>query len=592
MSRYGDRPELYANGIVPKPGVATRWQPAFSNPETIDIVVRDILEIMARNPARASVSLGVNDGGGYEAGKPIPETYYGWVNQVVARVTAVYSRLRFGLLAYNDLEVPPPFALHPSVIPFLTEDRYAWIDPRTRQSGEDLLHAWSQHATELGTYDYLYGSPYAVPRMYLSLLGEVYAKTRELGVRYHYSELYPNWGEGPKPWVIAQLLRNPYADVAALVDDWCRRAVGSQAAGILAEYYRLWEEVWTTRIAQSPWFISGRTYQPFDAPGYLAAVDIATLDRANSLMNDVVTQAEAGSQDHQQRASKLAEAHEYYDLTARLYPRPVPIPGDAPAALDLTQAVLDELRSRENLLSRRAQWLAAAKSDPILVQPLAPSLGGLAVLSAYNHYPVWALIAFLRAHEPAGGEVTQWLAAHRTDHPSFTRVVDVIMAAVAPGNNIVKNPGFEANLNSWSMWVTDTGAFQISTAQSHSGSQALRAVAVRRGGPIQTLEVGTGILVSRLWVKADPGMGDATIQNAMNLFNSANQPVGTVRGESMALQGYEDGWQPLTSWEEFTAPTNPDNAVATAQFVPILTGVPEGKSIYIDDVEAIFVRHS
>ncbi|WP_169738901.1 DUF4838 domain-containing protein [Jiangella gansuensis] len=591
VSRYGDRPDLYANGIVPASGVVTGWQPAFSNPETVDIVVDDILAMKAADPALRSVSLGVNDGAytSYEIGKPIPETYYGWVNEVTSRVTAQHPDLKFGLLAYHELEVPPPFDLHPSVIPFLTEDRYAWVDPVTRQYREDQLLAWSQRATELGTYDYLYGSPYAVPRMYLSLLGEVYTTSHDVGVRYHYSELYPNWGEGPKPWVVSRLLWEPGADVTALVDEWCSRAVGDQAAASLSAYYRLWEDVWMTQISQSPWFIRRRTYQPFDSPSYLSSVDIATLDQAASLMDDVVATAETAPPAQRQRATTLARAHEYYDITARLYPRPVPVPGDTAAALELAQSVRDELPVREALVTRRADWLAEARTDPVLVQPLDPTRGGLTGLSAYNHYSVWALITFMRTHEPSGGEVTQWLSAHSDDHPSFTRLVNVITAALSPDANIFTNPGFEADFAGWATWVTDTGEFSISTTQSRSGNKSLQSVSVGRGGPIQPLAVGTGILASQFWVKADPGMGEASVQFALNLFNSANQRVGTVRGESLALRTLEGTWRPVTSVEEFAPPTDPARAVATAQFVPVLTGVPEGANVWFDDAEAIFV---
>ncbi|NED97875.1 DUF4838 domain-containing protein [Phytoactinopolyspora alkaliphila] len=594
VSEYGDRPELYANGVVPAPGVLIGWQPAFSNPETVDIVVADILAMLAADPSLTSVSLGVNDGAypSYETGLPIPETYYGWVNEVASQVTAVHPDMRFGLLAYHDLEVPPPFDLHPSVIPFLTEDRYAWIDPATRQHREDQLLEWSQCATELGTYDYLYGAPYAVPRMYLSLLADVYRTTYDLGVRYHYAELYPNWGEGPKPWVISRLLWDPDAEVSDLIEEWCRRAVGSQAADSLADYYQLWEDVWTTDIAQSPWFISHRTYQPFDSPSYLAAVDATVLDEAEALMNAVVATAETATPEQRERALTLASAHEYYDATARLFPRAVPVPDTTDAALEVAQSLLANLPTREALMTRRADWLAEAATDPILVQPLDPTRGGLTGLSVYNHYPIWALIEFLRAHEPSGGEVTQWLADHRNDHPLFARAADVITAALTPSVSIFTNSGFEDGMAGWSSWVTSRGVHSISTAEARSGSQSLEALSVDRGGPIQVLDAGPGILASQVWVKASADIGEATIQFALNLYNSAGQQVGTVRGESLRLQAYVGEWRSLTSVEEFVAPADPARAVATAQYIPILTGLPEGARVWFDDAEAYFVPYA
>ncbi|CAM3491143.1 DUF4838 domain-containing protein [Occultella aeris] len=591
VATYGDRPDLYANGIVPASGVVVGWQPAFSNPETVDIVVGDILAMLAEDSSLTSVSLGVNDGSftSYESGRPIPETYYGWVNEVAARVTAVHSDMRFGLLAYHDLEVPPPFELHPSVIPFLTEDRYAWIDPETRQYREDQLLEWSQRATELGTYDYLYGSPYAVPRMYLPLLADVYRTTYDLGVRYHYAELYPNWGEGPKPWVVPRLLWDPNADVSGLVADWCRRAVGDSAAVELAAYYQIWEDVWSNEIAQSPWFIGRRTYQPFDSPSYLAAVAPSTLDQAKALMEDVVATAATATPQQRERARTLASAHEYYDLTARLFPRTVPIPATTAAALELAQATLGDLPTREALVARRTDWLAEAATDPLLVQALDPSRGGLSGLSANNHYPIWTLIQFLRSHEPSGGEVSRWLADHRADHPSFTRIADIIATALDPGANVFTNPGYEEGMEGWESWATTTGEHTISTAETRSGSHSLEAWSVDRGGPIQVLGIGPGILASQFWLKAGPDIGEATIQFAFNLFNSAAQRVGTVRGEALPLKQFVGEWRSLTSVEEFAIPADPRRTVATAQFCPILTGMPDGSSVWFDDAEAYFV---
>lgn len=587
---YGDRPELYANGIVPAAGVTTAWQPAFSNPETVDIVVAAILQQRADDPGLASVSLGVNDGAytSYEEGLPIPQTYYSWVNDVVEQVVALEPDLRFGLLAYHELEVPPAFALHPAVVPFLTEDRYGWVVDEVREARIAQLEAWHDVATEIGTYDYLYGSPYAIPRIYTAVLADAYRTSHALGVRHHYAELYPNWGEGPKPWLAARLARDPEADPDALVQDWCHAAVGDTAGAHLADYYRLWEQVWTGPIAEGPWLIPGRTYQPFDNPGYLAAVSPAVLDEAAELMDLVVATSGNGSQSD--RAAKLAAAHQYYDYTARLYPREVAAPQDAAAALELAETMLASVGQRQQLLSDREAWLAASASDPLLIQPLNPTRGGLTGLSAYNHYEVWGLITYLQQHESAGGQVTDWLLTHRDDDEIAAQLVDVTLAGAAAEGSLVTNPGFEDAMSDWTMWVTDYGSFDI--APDGRSGQGLRATGVTRGGPIQDLAVSPGCLITRLWVKAGPEVAGGTIQIAMNLFNSAGARVGTVRGEALSLAAFTDDWHAVTSLDVFASPSDPAQAVSRAEFVPTLTDVPEGVEVRLDDVEAYLTTGS
>ncbi|HCU33987.1 MAG TPA: hypothetical protein DGT21_00660, partial [Armatimonadetes bacterium] len=63
-------------------------------------------------------------------------------------------------------------------------------------------------------------------------------------MKAHYAEIYPNWGEGPKPYIHLKLWWNPDRDVDALLDEWYVRCVGPDAAASLKQYYAIWERFW------------------------------------------------------------------------------------------------------------------------------------------------------------------------------------------------------------------------------------------------------------------------------------------------------------------------------------------------------------
>src|SRR5699024_4629449 len=118
----------------------------------------------------------------------------------------------FGLLAYHNVMTPPSFKLNSHVVPFLTKDRMLWIDEDVKEEGQALVAAWQEKASQIGWYDYMYGIHYMVPRVYPLLMAKNYRYAEEHDVFYHYAEMYPNAGDGPKAWLSAKLQWNPDQD--------------------------------------------------------------------------------------------------------------------------------------------------------------------------------------------------------------------------------------------------------------------------------------------------------------------------------------------------------------------------------------------
>jgi hypothetical protein len=95
----------------------------------------------------------------------------------------------------------------------MTYDRMRWIDAGLEVEGKRVTGMWSRKATVMGWYDYIYGSPYMVPRVYFHEMAKYYSYAFDNHVRAIYSEAYPNWGEGPKLYIALRLQWDPRANV-------------------------------------------------------------------------------------------------------------------------------------------------------------------------------------------------------------------------------------------------------------------------------------------------------------------------------------------------------------------------------------------
>jgi hypothetical protein len=290
----------------------TVWQPCFGNPDTASEAVQNIASNYFAKLGRDSVSLGVNDNGGFcecaacralngervdASGIPSSSgSYYPWCNAVVRRLKPDWPDKQYGLLAYSAVSDPPDgLTLEPAIIPYLTEERLRWIDPAAAATGHARVEAWARVAAQLGWYDYVYGKSYAAPRFYPHQMATYLRYGQAHGVRHYYAEAYPDegWSEGPKLYVLLKLLWNPHLDVDALLDDWYTCAVGPTAAPHLKAYFAFWERFWTERVPGTVWFQDGKhsTFLPYAENEYLKALTRADLDHVQGLLAQTVATA-------------------------------------------------------------------------------------------------------------------------------------------------------------------------------------------------------------------------------------------------------------------------------------------------------------
>jgi hypothetical protein len=594
ISKYGvSNPEFYPNGIPPAANSIQGWQPCFSNPDTIDAAVTEILAYFEANPNSQSYSLGTNDGNGFCESDPVP-VYFNWVNQVVERVLEVYPDKWFGFLVYQAIDRPPSFQLNPRVIPFITKDRTAWLD--SDQKAQDLADhdSWLEVTQQVAYYDYIYGSPYLVPRVYPHLMADNFRIAHDRGVTSLYAELYPNWGEGAKAWVAAKLLWDPDLNVDALLQEWYSRAVGEAAAPYLEDYYEHWEQFWTERAIEEPWFLPGVIYQTFHNPSYLKAVTTEDIEISRGLLEQVV--ANAGTDKQQARANLLMKAFEYYEASVLSYPQANEPPADTAAALVLLEEAVDTFEERLQMAEKRIVLLEQFRSDPALFQPFDARSFNQLMWSGWNVAEFWQLVEYMREQETSGGPVRTRAADLSATHSSLrAREFATMLLHAVSEPNLVLNPSFQnseagdaTKAPPWELLSRSTASRVIQRVEGtgYTDNASMMVYGKGWGGPSQVIDVQPGLVdFSFHYHMPAGGNTSASMQWGFDLLDDQGNWLNfsTVRSPVTALEDAEGVWLEARLTGEIPATVN---GIAVSKVrLNFLVESAQPIELYIDDVQ-------
>ncbi|HID05802.1 MAG TPA: DUF4838 domain-containing protein, partial [Armatimonadetes bacterium] len=180
--------------------------------------------------------------------------FFTFANRVAEMVSRRHPNKLLGCLAYSYCQEPPSFPLHPNVIPYVTNDRAQWRDPKFKRRDMEHLRAWAKKARQLGVYDYYYGSGYVIPRVFFHISAEAIKFCHSIGVTAWYAEIYSNWAlDGPKAWLASQLLWDSDQRVDELLNDYYRNFFG-RAAEPMQAYFALCERQWMRQRGAGRWF--------------------------------------------------------------------------------------------------------------------------------------------------------------------------------------------------------------------------------------------------------------------------------------------------------------------------------------------------
>lgn len=228
---------------------------------------------------------------------------FAYTNAVAAEVAEGYAgltaslvdppRLYLGALAYLSWENVPDFPVHPAVLPILTYDRTQWFDPQARADDLATVEAWAKKgAPFLGTWDYLFGYGFLIPRSMTRIIGDSIPALHARGVRAYYSQMLPVWGvDGHTTWLLSRLLWDVEASPPALLDEYFHEFYGPAAVPMRAFFDQaearwMGQEGtgWWLRYWKDPWQVAlFRTADLDDMEELLAeAASLATVEETAS----------------------------------------------------------------------------------------------------------------------------------------------------------------------------------------------------------------------------------------------------------------------------------------------------------------------
>ena len=279
---FAEQPELFATrrGVLQEPGGsrARDAQPHLAAQGTADFTANAVLDYFKQNPNAVSFSLSINDNVLFDdteltraivepitwfRGKPnYTDLVFTFMNRVAEKVFdeggAWYNdrgEPRYlTALAYYWAEAAPTFPIHPRVMPILTSDHAQWHDPNYRAEDRALIQAWTSSGAErIGTWSYYYGAPFPYPRQFNRHLIDSIRFMADSNLRVFYAEMphiFPF--DGPKAYLMAQLLWNPKGDSEHILNEYYK-AVFGPAADTMRSFYEAFETMRDEREGAAEW---------------------------------------------------------------------------------------------------------------------------------------------------------------------------------------------------------------------------------------------------------------------------------------------------------------------------------------------------
>lgn len=552
------------------------WQPCFTAEGSVEEAVRVISAYFDEDPSRTSYSLGINDNrnfcqcencrakiSGEENFLGYPDysdLYYEWCNAVVEGVLENHPDKWFGLLAYHYVGAPPKnVQVHPNIIPYMTYDRMKWVHSQVRADGEKATRDWAEKSPTVGWYDYIYGRPYQLPRVWFHHMADYYRFGRDNSVRALYAEAYPNWGEGPKLYVAFKLQWNPDRDVDDILDEWYSACAGERAAPLLRQYYAHWEDFWTRRILDSAFFRIPGQYLPHKGePTYLLDVTDEELAQCRGWLEQALALTETDQQ--RSRVQMLLDAFSFYEASTICYQvaaeaqEQVQTEAQALARLDRVERAMVLGRERDRLANEvfADHPVMHNVTENLLFQSDRGQMEALMSVLEFAAREGGATADRVRAlaEQYEGSElqntVTSVLAVHENPDLLVERIAN---GSFEEGEAEADEIPDELNWTSqhappgWSTWIRPgTTAEMVWTDEdAHSGERSVKTTGATACSFLQRIDVNPGehYLVSA-YIRARVGQGAITRLNVQ--WQDADGWSDAPRVTSELQPGETDGW--------------------------------------------------
>lgn len=483
-------PVLKGKRLV-RPGndLYNRWQPCYSNPESARLAAENIRNWLHKNPDAKSITLGVNDNGGYcecpscramdaDVEKSIfsndkenhSASYYTFVNRIAESLAAEFPDLRIGLLAYTGTIMPPKFEVARNVVPMMTFDTLsAGMDPAVRSRQDDVIRRWGAKVRETGIWDYSWGGGYFIPRVdFAGHAARLKLLYKNGGRAYFGENSMPDALDGPKTYLISRLLENIEADADAILKEWFTRYAGVAAEKPLREIYRLSSDYWRSDPMKRSALWPARNYiynYPYGnqfyalTPGFTARL----VELAKKVCSKAVTDGEKA------RAEVLLRHMERLDCLASFKG----IAHMSPASGELES--VSDAAAMLNDFADRAEGLFASWERVVRYFVDAPDFDRNGVYRRYGYNAITLLAEqFGKASGFANDAAVKSAVARIGAIERLPNDVRVLLANVfqSKGVNVFSNVGFAKGRDA--LRVKTTLPYEIIEDKKFIGGKALR----------------------------------------------------------------------------------------------------------------------
>ena len=227
------------------------WSPCVSNPEVQKLFVDYLLKhFEANNYGSEAVELSVNDGSGNhcecsgctawddpgekEKGH-YSNRYFTFYDKVMTAATKVNPDVKACVLLYSDATslVPAKVKFHPALVGMSTK--------------ETTIRNFAKHGMKrLGLWEHQLDYLYPLPRHYPQAMAAKLREMHQIGVREYFGEVYMfAAANAPKQYILGRLLWDLDTDPVKVLEEYCLKAYGPEAAPYLKKYYDTWEKVYT-----------------------------------------------------------------------------------------------------------------------------------------------------------------------------------------------------------------------------------------------------------------------------------------------------------------------------------------------------------
>ena len=349
--KFGENhPEFFPmrNGkrYIPRASVRSGWQPTLSEPATIRRASEYADEAFTEFPDKKSISLTMNDGGGWSdidtekaklQGRTLAEVYYDFVNAVAQEVKKKWPDKFVTILCYGEVSI------HPPKVP-LEDNVMLFIFSYSGNPGE-VLDQWQGKVKHLGCYQWIYGHSYVTPNHWPHAIQDYVQLIRRHGGNAFKTEFYAAYADsGAKLWVLSNLLWNTQADVDALLMDYFEHMYGREAAPAMARYFARWEQVYERRRTPEKFnlviFPGGETQFRHITDADLAVCQEALREASGSVVG------EANRQRLDMTTRLFEQSRRFYTTyksleTLKGYSEDIPSLGDAEERLNIAASFLE-----------------------------------------------------------------------------------------------------------------------------------------------------------------------------------------------------------------------------------------------------------